>query len=85
MIAHDARVSRGWLSDFVGHVDPAKRAAREAQTGIISLLSLGLVRERVLDIDGKKERAYEVTTDALLPARSACVLLQRLRESISIP
>lgn len=61
MIAHEARVSRGWLSDFVGHVDPAKRAAREAHTGIISLLSLGLVRERVLDIDGKRERAYEIT------------------------
>lgn len=62
MIAEEAHVSAGWLSDFVGHVDPAKCAAREAQTGIVSLLSLGLVRKRVLDIDGKMERAYEITT-----------------------
>ena len=81
MIAQEAHVSPGWLSDFVGHVDPAKRVAREAHTGIVSLLSLGFVCERILDIDGKKERAYQINTDERrsgIPAKARGVTFRRL-------
>jgi hypothetical protein len=61
MIGEKANVSSGWVGSHVGQVDPVKRAACEARSGAASLLTLGFVRVKLLDIDGKKERAYGIT------------------------
>lgn len=64
MIAERAFVSPGWMSDFIGQADPLKRAAREARTGIVSLLTLGYVRELMLEGDGRALQRYYKITDS---------------------
>jgi hypothetical protein len=57
-------VTEGWLSDYLGQANPEKRAAREAETGLVSLLTLGFVRELVFsagDTGWRKERTYQIT------------------------
>jgi hypothetical protein len=60
-IAEEAGVSQGQLPVYLGHVDPERRKAAAARWGIISLLERGYVDEVVVDIEGKKERDYEIT------------------------
>jgi len=57
---------RGWLSDYLGQIDPWKRAAREAKTGILSLVTLGLVLPMALfwnydDPSSRKMHCCEIT------------------------
>jgi hypothetical protein len=52
-IAEHAGVPRGHLGDLIGLVDWRKREAREARTGIVSLLTLGYVR-RISDRDNRE-------------------------------
>jgi hypothetical protein len=42
-------------------VNPEKRTAREARMGIVGLLTLGLVRDLVVDEEGRKLRLYSIT------------------------
>jgi hypothetical protein len=57
-----ARVSVGWLSDYLGRVDPAARPDAEARAGYPSLLTLGYVEQIVLDDEEDLwERVYRIT------------------------
>jgi DNA-binding MarR family transcriptional regulator len=60
-IARAANISRGWLSDLVGQKNETKRAAREAKTGIVSLLTLRYVVLLEVPTDLRKERLYPIT------------------------
>jgi hypothetical protein len=72
-IAYKAKMSQGHMPDLIGQVDESRRTARQALTGIRSLLSRGWVESTELDVDGKKERVYTIT----LVGRAA---LQQLRQ-----
>jgi hypothetical protein len=56
-----ARKFQSWLSAPLGQVDQDDMKQREEKEGYPSLLSLGMVTTKVLDIDGKGERVFEIT------------------------
>jgi hypothetical protein len=52
------------VTDYLGQASPEERAAREATTGIVSLLTPGLVREEVYSAAQprwRKEGIYSIT------------------------
>lgn len=58
------------LNDVVGRDDEATRKRIDAEK-YPSLLSLGHIRNRILDVDGKKERVYEITASGKKAASKA--------------
>lgn len=60
-ISEAAKVDQAWTGDYLGRTDPAKREANDKKYNVHSLLSLGYVRFKVVDVDGKKEVLFEVT------------------------
>lgn len=68
MVAHEfptAAKFQEWMADPIGAADPANRPAAEKRAGYPSLLTLGLVSTKQLDIDGVAERTYEITQEGV--------------------
>lgn len=63
-----------WMSDPLGAVDEAGRKTAEERSGYKSLLTLRYVTSKVIDVENKKERVYEITSTgrkALVAAEKA--------------
>ncbi len=50
-----------WMTEPLGQATAEARAEWEEKKGKKSLLSLGYVKQRELDVDGKKETVFEAT------------------------
>lgn len=50
-----------WMADPIGAANPENRPAAEERAGYPSLLTLGFIKTKQLDIDGVLERVYEIT------------------------
>ncbi len=62
----NAKVDISWVGVWIGRFDPATRAASEAKWKYTSLLTLGYVEERNLEIEeGIYERSYHITPAGL--------------------
>src|SRR6478672_1208019 len=60
--------------NYIGRKNLTVRAKVEARSGRKCLLDLGYVSERILDVDGKKERCFEISPsgcEALAAAEKA--------------
>jgi hypothetical protein len=49
------------MPDLIGHVDPERWLEAFDRTGFVCLLGRGYVREVIVNVEGRKERCYEIT------------------------
>jgi len=60
-LASKAKVGPNQVVGLTGSATPEARKSIEAYHGYVSLITRGLVRDKVIDVDGVKERLFEVT------------------------
>jgi hypothetical protein len=92
MIAERIGTGRGHLTDLIGQNDPRRRKAREARTGIRSLLTLDYIASSVIPGDsmdsGRAETVYLVTDKgrealaAAMTTETGKVLARRVDEIV---
>lgn len=65
-IADKAGVPENWVLEYVGAGTPesADRVRRNSElTDVLKLIPAGLARARTVDVDGHRERCFEITAE----------------------
>jgi hypothetical protein len=63
-IFKEEEMAKGWLSDYLGLLDPQKQPDREVRTGIRSLPPVRFIRFKSIDVhgdDSRFENCYVIT------------------------
>lgn len=61
-LAVKAKVGKNQVVGLTGSATPEARKSIEAYHGYVSLITKGFVKAQVIDVDGKSERIFEITT-----------------------
>lgn len=60
-LAERSKVAATWVVGYVGAESPESRTRGEALHGYTSLITLGFAKDKKVEVEGKKERLFQIT------------------------